>query len=548
MLLHQALAHFFRSEGVTDSFGLMGTTTMDFWTSMQRLGANMHSARHEGPAVTMAHGWTLATGNPGVACITRGPAVTQIGTALTVAVKSNVPLVVFAGDSMSGDESEDQYLDQPRFIEATGAGIVMLRTAARADRAVHEAFRRARAESRPIVLDVPVQLIRTAFDGDVEAYRPSTASVAPAQPTRPSPEAIARAADVIAKASRPVIVLGLGARSPEATEAAIRLGDQIGALLGTTLPNKSGLQSPWSLGVVGGYASKPAQALLKAADVVIGVGASLTSHTIGRGKLFPDATIIQLDIRSPYLTGTGRLADVFVQGDARFAVEAISAAIPSDGRDRTGFRQVDVREVLADLDADPVEYEIEPGRVDPRAAMRTIEEHLPAEVGYVSGIGHQAGFTIPRLRKHRPFAQAITGFGCIGNGFPAAIGAATALRPAPLMAVEGDAGAIMHLAELDTVSRLGLKLLLVVMNDEGLGAEYWKFASRGEEPSPASIPSPDLGAVSRACGGDGRVARTVEDVAAGVRDFMAGDGLYVLDVRVSRRVPSISARRNYFGE
>jgi thiamine pyrophosphate-dependent acetolactate synthase large subunit-like protein len=207
-----------------------------------------------------------------------------------------------------------------------------------------------------------------------------------------------------------------------------------------------------------------------------------------------------------------------------------------------------VRAALAEPDHDPSEFPIESGRLDPRAALQVIDECLPADVGVICGLGHQAGFTIPMLRKARPINTTITGFGSIGIALPAAIGAATAIRPRPFVAVEGDAGAMMNIAELETAHRIGLKLLLVVVNDEGLGAELWEFLAHGVETTAADIPSPDLAAVSRAFGGDGRVARSLDDVAAGVRDFLAGDGVYVLDIRTSAKVPSVIVRRNHFRE
>ena len=131
---------------------------------------------------------------------------------------------------------------------------------------------------------------------------------------------------------------------------------------------------------------------------------------------------------------------------------------------------------------------------------------------------------------------------------PTAIGAAVALNGAPLAVVDGDASTLMHMQELETAARLGVKLLIAVFNDEALGAEYQKLVSRKMDARAATISTPDLGAVARAFGCRGRQARTLNDVRVGVDEFLAGDGPMLLDIRVSRSVISVPYNRLWFGE
>ena len=93
MKVYDALAHCFRQEGVSTVFGLMGNANMYWWYAIDRAGVAVHETRHEGTALTMAEGWARATGQPGVCTVTQGPGVTQLGTALTVAVRARIPLV-----------------------------------------------------------------------------------------------------------------------------------------------------------------------------------------------------------------------------------------------------------------------------------------------------------------------------------------------------------------------------------------------------------------------------------------------------------------------
>jgi thiamine pyrophosphate-dependent acetolactate synthase large subunit-like protein len=169
-------------------------------------------------------------------------------------------------------------------------------------------------------------------------------------------------------------------------------------------------------------------------------------------------------------------------------------------------------------------------------------------VGIVHGTGHCSGITTFFMRKPRPLTWSINTFGCIGQAVPTAIGAAVALDGVPLAVVDGDAGTLMHMSELDTAARLGVKLLITVFNDEALGAEYQKFVSKKMDARAAAIPTPDLSAIARAFGCRGQLARTLDEVQAGVDEFMAGDGPMLLDIRVSRSVVSVPYSRLWFGQ
>ena len=114
--------------------------------------------------------------------------------------------------------------------------------------------------------------------------------------------------------------------------------------------------------------------------------------------------------------------------------------------------------------------------------------------------------------------------------------------------IEGDGSALQNIQELDTVARLGLKFLYVVVNDEAYGAEYHKLRAKGMDPVPSTITTPDLGEVARAFRCRGRKVTTLDELAAGVDEFVSGEGPMLLDVRVSRNVVSIPYRRLHFGE
>jgi thiamine pyrophosphate-dependent acetolactate synthase large subunit-like protein len=112
--------------------------------------------------------------------------------------------------------------------------------------------------------------------------------------------------------------------------------------------------------------------------------------------------------------------------------------------------------------------------------------------------------------------------------------------------VDGDASVIMHLAELETAVRYDLPLLVVVQNDQALGSEYHKMRSHDMWADLATITTPDLGAVARAFGGRGQLARSIDEVRSAAREWLSDPGMMIIDARISRDVITIPYRRLHY--
>jgi thiamine pyrophosphate-dependent acetolactate synthase large subunit-like protein len=426
---------------------------------------------------------------------------------------------------------------------------VPLFRASQVDEVVREAFFRARAESRPIFLNAPMDVQQETYEDDPNDYLPSSALRPHPQRIQPDPDRLREAARLLAESQKPVIVIGQGAARADAEGAIRLLADRIGALYATTLPMKGWLNdSPYYAGIAGLYATRTAMELFGEADCVIGVGASLNQHTLEGGYLFPSARYIHVDLRPNLVMGNGRTADVFLQGDARLTVETLEQLLAQEGVSSSGFRTPEVRSVLSEYDPDPREFDLEPGTLDPRRAVALLDEALPAEVGTVMGNAHSSAIASHFMTKRREVQWYTSAFGCIGQTFPTALGGAVALAPRPMAVVDGDASVIMHIGELDTAVRLRAKLLLAVLNDQALGAEYQKFVSKRWPAHTAEITTPDLGLVARAFGCRGQLITELDDIKPAVEEFLAGDGPMLLDIRVSKTVASVPYRRMHFGE
>jgi thiamine pyrophosphate-dependent acetolactate synthase large subunit-like protein len=172
---------------------------------------------------------------------------------------------------------------------------------------------------------------------------------------------------------------------------------------------------------------------------------------------------------------------------------------------------------------------------------------VPETISLFTGSGATAGFSNILFRKRRPVVLASHFFGCIGQMLPAAMGGVLAMGNKPAMLVDGDASVMMHLAEFETMVRYEMPLLVVVMNNQALGSEYYKLDAHGMNAGLSTIPTPDLGAVAKAFGGRGKLALSVEDVRSAVAEWIKNPGPMMIDVRIARSVITLPYRRIHYG-
>lgn len=548
MKVYEALAGAFAAEGTTDVFGMMGDANMHWMNALAERGVRLYEVRHEGSGLGMADGFARAAGRPGVVTTTSGPGVAQLATSMIVASRARTPLVAFCGETATGDQSAVQYLDQRRFAAAIECEFVHLTRPELAEEVVQRAFYRARTESRPVMISAPIDVQLREFE-DAGPYVPSTDLIR-APRLVPDQEQLAEAVEIIAAAKRVVIVAGRGARRAGAGEQILALQGRTGAMLATTLQAKNWLcdRSEYHVGIAGLFGSKVALELLQEADCVVAVGASLNHYTIESGYLFPDARYVQIDTAPHLVMGNGRLADCYLQADAVTALTELTAVLERRGIELEGFHTPEVRRRLAAPPIDPAEFAGGPGLLDPREAITVLDAELPGEIGLVLGSGHQVDFGTMLFQRSREVTSNYGMFGAIGQAPLLTIGAVVAGGGSPMFVVEGDASFLMHLPEFETAVRYGLPVLVVVMNDEGLGAEYHKAKAKGLDPELAVIPTPELGAVARALGGAGATVSTTGELRAALIEYVGDPRPTVIDVRITRDVLSVPYRRIQYGE
>lgn len=164
------------------------------------------------------------------------------------------------------------------------------------------------------------------------------------------------------------------------------------------------------------------------------------------------------------------------------------------------------------------------------------------------GSGHQTDFGTMLFQRSRDVLSNYGMFGAIGQAPLIALGQLIAQGNRPGFVVEGDASFLMHLSEFETACRYDVPLLVVVMNDQGLGAEYHKARAKGLDPELATISTPELGTVAQALGGGGATVRTPQELRDALAEYVRAPRPTVIDVRITREVLSTPYRRIQYGE
>jgi acetolactate synthase-1/2/3 large subunit len=547
--VYEAVARGIADEGVQDVFTLVGNANMDMLTALRAVGGvRAYQVRIEGTAVGMAEGYARSSNRVGVAVVTSGPALANTVNALTSAARAATPLVLITGHPVSRDNH--QHLHQEAVADLTGAAYLDMPDAAGALDVLRLAFYTARAERRPVILDIGRQVSNADYDWPY-AYEPSAAWMQTDYGIPPAPPALDAALEIIAASERPVIIAGAGAYAAGCRPAILELGAELGALLATTLHVKNWFTGePFNLGVAGLFSWHYTTEILAEADCVIGIGASLNYHTTEGGYLFPEARTVQIDTRAELVMGNGERADAYVRGDAALTVAALLDAIRDKGLGATRFRTPETGRRIADgaASTDPAEFTIEAGRADPRRVLEVADREMPDPAGIVVGTGHSWGLSnlvLERWREPQLYSHA---FGSIGIAFPLCLGAAVAHPGRPFLHVEGDGSLMMTVHGLATLAQYDLPVFVVVLNDSAYSAEAHQLNAKGIDPSVAYLHDVDFAAVARGFGCRSAVIRSEDDMAAAMADFRARPGPFVADVRVSRNVISVPFRRLHYGQ
>ncbi len=508
--------------GVRRSFGVVGSGNFHFTNGLLEAGVAFVPARHEGGAATMADAYARMSGEVSVVTLHQGCGLTNAMTGLGEAAKSRTPLLVVVGEAT--DPASNFHVDQDAMVRSVGAVSMVVRSAETALLDTRRAFTAALRDRRTVVLRMPLGVQEHDLDPTtLEALAPINALSEPGA----SSESIEALAELVSAAQRPVFICGRGSRGESARAALTALADRTGALLAEGAVAKGLFAGqPWSINVSGGFSSPTTAELIAQADLVVGWGSALNQWTTGHGTLIgPDATLVQVDLEA-HAIGRHRPVHLGVVGDVAATAAAVDHHLAHRGHAATGYRTDDVAHRIATdvLWRDhPFDDVGTAGEIDPRTLSIALDDMIPASrvVGVDSGnfMGYPSMYLGVPDENSFAFTQA---FQSIGLGLATAIGAALARPDRFPVAACGDGGFLMGVAELETLVRLGLPMLVVVYNDASYGAEEHFFGPDGYPTDIVTFPETDIASIARGFGCDGLTVRSREDFDAVAARLDAG--------------------------
>ncbi|HZQ78482.1 MAG TPA: acetolactate synthase large subunit [Acidimicrobiia bacterium] len=542
----QALIKSLEMEGTEVMFGLPGGAILPVYDPLLESTIRHILVRHEQGAGHMAEGYAHATGRPGVAMVTSGPAATNIVTPLCDAMLDSIPLVVVTGQVPLSAIGTDA------FQECDTTGITMpvtkhnwlIQSAADIPMVIREAFHVATTgRPGPVLVDVPKDISNQTMDWywpeavDLPGFRP---------PQAPDPRLAREAARLILAAERPVIYAGGGILKARAAEALRRLAELTGIHVVTTLMARGAFPDdhPLALGMPGMHGNYTAVTAMQQSDLLIALGSRFDDRVTGKVPAFaPHAKIIHVDI-DPAELGKVRRADVGIAADCRSAIEAITAAVEAELAETATvpFDRSDWKATLAGWQAaHPLAYDQEEdGPLKPQFCIEQLRDNTPDDTIVVSGVGQHQMWTSQYWKFNHPYTFVNSGgLGTMGFAVPAAIGAKVGKPDRMVWAIDGDGCFQMTAQELVTASAERVPIKVAILNNAYLGmVRQWQELFYKERYSEVYL-SPDLPDYvkwAEAMGCVGLRCENPEDVAATIEKANSiDDRPVVVDFRVDYR-------------
>ena len=537
----EVLAKDLAALGARRCFGLLGTANFKISHGLVQAGVELISARHEGNAASMGDAYAKATDELTLVSVHSGPGLTNAITGIAEAAKSRTPLLVLAGDVPTGNVKSNFYFDQAELVRSVGAVSERTYTPQSARGDLLRAVTRAMRDRQTVVLSLPLDVQDARLNG---ANAPLELTPLPGR-VQPDQKEVRRLAEALSRAKRPLILAGRGAVLSDAECALVALADRLDALLATSICGH-GLfaESPWSVGISGGFSSPVADELISESDFILGFGVSLTQWTTKKGKLIArDATVAQIDIEAPKL-GYQMPVQFVVLGDAKTTAEALLAEFGQKGAAGalSGRRNDRTRERIrsGDNHHSPHPDESSAQYIDPRTLSKALDDILPRDRVVASDSGHFCGWVPRYLRVPNPKASCLShSFQSVGLGLASAIGLSVA-NPGKLAVLgAGDGGFMMSIADLETAIRLSLRMCILIYNDSSYAAEVHFFRRQGYSIDIVQFPETDFAAIARGYGARAATVRTLADLDA-VRAWVGegAPGVFLIDGKIN---PSLEA-------
>ena len=475
----EAMVRMLQLYGVEHIFGLCGDTSLPFYDALFRTGQGIQHilTRDERSAAYMADGYARVTGRVGVCEGPSGGGATYILPGIVEANESSIAVLGITTDIAVGSRGRFALteLDQKTLFSPLTKWNNVIERSALVPSTVRDAFR-AMTTGRPGAAHIGFPFdVQNGVVSDSELWAQQEHSSFPAWRIAPNPDAVERAANALLQARLPVFVIGGGVVISGAESELTALATALNAPVATTISGQGSLPDTHDLclGVVGSNGGTPAtRSVVDAADLVVFVGCRAGSVTTERWR-HPDShtKIIHIDV-DPAVISANYRTEVALLGDAKLALAALleivsSEAAAGESRCHEGTQRVKrakaEKNALYQKLAESCESPIRPERI-----VAELNKVLPRDAIIVA----DPGTPCPYISAYYEFQETGRHFisnrahGALGYALSAAVGAWFGRPSARCVAVMGDGSFAFTVGELETITRLKVPILIIVLSND----------------------------------------------------------------------------------
>jgi acetolactate synthase-1/2/3 large subunit len=535
----ELIAASLRAAGVRWAYGVPGESFLPLLDALTEAGIHVVATRHEGAASFMADAHGQLTGRPAICLGTRAVGAANLAIGIHTARANSSPVFALVGQVETAHRGREafQEIDLVSTIGGLAKHAAELHSASDVVAVVGEAVQQALGgRPGPVLLALPEDVLA--------ADLPAGTVAPPARITavRPEDADVRAVLHLLAAAERPVILAGAGVLRARTSNDLVRLAELLRVPViaswrrGDVISN----DHPLYLGMTGYYAPSTVRPRLEASDAILVLGCRL-SEVASFGWAVPGPTTrwAHVDAEPTRPAAMLRSADLTITADARLFVKAAVTRLETGGvldaaaaDRRSAANAADRAAFEAATIVDGASWSgpgVHPGRV-----ISTLRRLLPDDAIVTTDAGNFGSWLARGFRFRRPGTFLGPTSGAMGAGLPAAIAAALVHRDRTVVAVVGDGGIGMTLAELETAVREHAKVVVLVFDNERYGTIRMHQDRDARSPIGTDLGPIDFAAVARACGARGAHVDSDAAFEPALRQALAADRTTLIHLAVDR--------------
>lgn len=515
------------NEGIDRIFGVPGEENLDVLESLRTSRIELVLTRHEQAAAFMAATHGRLTGRPGVCLATLGPGALNFSTGAAYAHLGAMPMILITGQKpvMSARQARFQIVDIVASMKPLTKMSRQIVSAASISAIIRDAFRVAMDERPgPVHLELPEDIAGAEVD-DI-AVIPAHSLVRPVAHST----ALDRVADMILAAKRPLVMMGAAASRPSLVEALSSLVRRTRLPFFNTQMGKGAVTggSDLYMGTAALSEGDYVHEAVARADLILAVGHDTVEKPPFRMRSAGGPKVIHLGYQSATVEQVYH-PDFEVIGDIGASVAALGDRLEGRLTPDQGMLALRLK-ILACLN-DRAEEDRFP--ITPQRIVHDVRKVMPEDGIVCLDNGMYKIWFARNYRTHVANTLLLdNALATMGAGLPSAMMAAILNPHRRVMAVCGDGGFMMNSQEMETAVRLGLNLVVVILNDSAYGMIRWKQAVEGFPDFGMSFGNPDFVLYAESYGARGSRVGAVGDLVPVLEAAFAGGGVHLVDVPI----------------